>query len=475
MSLSVSRKESLVLRLHELNAVKFGQFKLKSGLISPFYFDLRVVVSCPEVLTQVADTLWEVALDANFDLLCGVPYTALPFATVMSIQHGVPLLMRRKEVKDYGTKKAIEGVFQPGQKVLIVEDLVTSGSSVLETVRPLEGEGLVIQDAVVLLDREQGAEERLKSSGIRLHAAFSVSFLLDVLLRNQLVSHEDVQNVQKFLKENQTTTNKTKNKRLSYKTRAKLAKCELGRRCFEIMERKETNLAVAADVTSTDELLALAEILGPHICILKTHVDILNKWSTEIGQKLRQIAEKYDFLIFEDRKFADIGNTVIEQYCGGIYKISDWSDITNAHLLPGPGIIDGLASVGLSRSKGLLLLAEMSSQGTLCTGDYTQSVIEEALKHPEFVMGFISISPADWPPQDEKESFSGLIQMTPGVALSQKGDDLGQQYNTPDSVIKNRGSDVIIVGRGIIKSKDPKTAAIDYKTAGWNAYLESLK
>lgn len=253
---------------------------------------------------------------------------------------------------------------------------------------------------------------------------------------------------------------------LSYSQRAQHSLNPAGRRLLKLMDEKQTNLSVAADVTRADELLHIAETLGPEICILKTHIDILEDFTPALTHKLRALAEKHHFLIFEDRKFADIGNTVKWQYQDGMYRIADWADITNAHIVPGPGIIKGLKEVGLSRGRALLLLAEMSPKGNLAKGAYTKQAVEWAQEHADFVIGFICVK--------KLTDHPAFIHLTPGVKLVEGEDSLEQQYLTPQKVIQENRSDVIIVGRGIYQAENPQLEAKKYREAAWSSYLELL-
>lgn len=253
-------------------------------------------------------------------------------------------------------------------------------------------------------------------------------------------------------------------KKLTLQQRCDLAANPTAKKLFHCMMAKQSNLALSADVTEAATLLELADTLGPHLCLLKTHIDILNDFSPTVIHRLRELADHHHFLIFEDRKFADIGHTVALQYAGGIYRIAEWADIVNAHSLPGEGIIQGLASVGLAQQRGLLLLAEMSSRGHLMSAEYQQATLNMALAHPDFVMGFIT--------QHAFTQHPAWINLTPGVQFSKSADTLGQQYITPEKAIIHHGNDIIIVGRGILQAQDPLKATQAYQVAAWQALTQ---
>jgi uridine monophosphate synthetase len=195
---------SLIHKLFELGAVKFGQFKLKSGITSPIYIDLRLTISNPKLLVAIGEAMYEAVRHCKVDLICGVPYTALPFATAISIQHTIPMVLRRKEKKEYGTGKLIEGIFQSNQKCLIVEDVITSGQSIFETIVPLVQEGLVVEDIVVLVDREQGGKKYIESKGFKVHSICTITMIVDELLKEKKIGVEVATAVKDFIRNHQT-------------------------------------------------------------------------------------------------------------------------------------------------------------------------------------------------------------------------------------------------------------------------------
>lgn len=445
-------KEEFLLKAYELGIIKFGSFTLKSGIESPFYVDLRPLASSPELLKTLSNNLLKLVEDKNLELICGVPYAALPMATTMSLESGVPLIIKRKENKGYGTKRMLEGVFQNGQNCLLVEDVITSGKSLVETIDEVEKEGLKVTDIVVVLDREQGGKEKLKEKGYNVSTLFTINEVIDILHKFQRLDDVQVKKIKDFLNEPPSAPIK-KRKKLEDKD----IHHPVGKKMIDIALRKKSNLIASADVVSSLELLSLANDIGDKIVALKLHTDIITDFSWDFVNKLRTIAREKDFLLFEDRKFADIGNTQELQFKQGVYKFADWVDMVTAHPIAGEKSFEAFDPTGV------VAIVEMSSAGTLTDNYYVAHALNVAQKSPNV---FAAVA--------QRQITDDLLLLTPGVNLESKGDNKGQQYKTPQKVFKEYFTDFIIVGRGIYKANAPVAAAEEYRKQGWDAYIESL-
>jgi uridine monophosphate synthetase len=192
--------EQFALTLFDIGAVQLGKFKLHSGKKSRIYLDLRVLVSFPFALRQAVAAYQTVLGQISFDLLAATPLAGLPLGTALCLDMDKPLIYPRKTAKSYGTGKEIEGVWQVGQTAVIIDDLITSGDSILQAIVALKASGLQVNEAVVLVDREQGGVAMMQEHGYKLHAIMRIGQILSVLEEHERISSKEHAKVLKSLR-----------------------------------------------------------------------------------------------------------------------------------------------------------------------------------------------------------------------------------------------------------------------------------
>ena len=245
----------------------------------------------------------------------------------------------------------------------------------------------------------------------------------------------------------------------------------LAHQYMESAVRKQSLVVLAADLPRVDDLIELIARAGPHVTALKTHVDMVDDFSMSEWGRVIESARAHDLMLFEDRKFADIGK-VAQTQMGGLYDIRSWADVVTAHSVSGPDVLDGVAAAwdGVQRIGGILLLAQMSSRDNLLSEEYGSRTIEFGAASPH-VIGYIGngSSPAEIGGLRAKAG-DGRMIWTPGVSLTAAEGALGQRYGHPGDAVR-AGSDAVIVGSGIHGADDPKEASQSYAEASWKALL----
>ncbi|MCE5197511.1 MAG: orotate phosphoribosyltransferase [Armatimonadota bacterium] len=190
-------------KIYDAGCIKFGEFKLKSGIMSPVYCDFRGLISNPALLKEIGEALAAKAKEIGCNRVAGIPYAGLPLGVAASLAGNIPMIYPRKEAKDYGTKKLIEGAYSEGDKVLVIDDIITDGASKIEAITPLREAGLVITDVLIILDREQGGDKILAKAGYKLHSLGKLSAVLDTLVEAGKVDAGMRAKVAEFIANNQ--------------------------------------------------------------------------------------------------------------------------------------------------------------------------------------------------------------------------------------------------------------------------------
>ena len=199
-----TKKMEMAKILHKIDALKFGVFKLTSGKASPYYIDLRVVPSFPDAFRQICDfyaeqITHEIGLK-NFDRVAGVPLAGIPFASQIAYNLGKPFLYVRKGIRLHGRKRRVEGILSSGDRVLLVDDLVTTGLTLNRAAKAVRAEGGIVEEAIALLDREEGGKEKLEKNGIKLYSLLRMSEVANTLFEIEAIDEESRKTILKQIK-----------------------------------------------------------------------------------------------------------------------------------------------------------------------------------------------------------------------------------------------------------------------------------
>jgi orotate phosphoribosyltransferase len=190
--------------LNKIGALQFGAFKLTSGKISPYYIDLRIIPSFPDVFKKICDLYVNFVKDEirveNFERVAGIPVAGIPFTSIIAYELRKPFLYIRKGVPLHGRQRRIEGILAPGNRILLADDLVTTGLSLTKAAKAITAEGGIVTDAVVLIDRQEGGKQKLQKDGVKLHTVLNITEIVSNLHEIGTIDEEQLKTILKQVK-----------------------------------------------------------------------------------------------------------------------------------------------------------------------------------------------------------------------------------------------------------------------------------
>jgi len=399
----------LISQLKQYGLIKYGNFTLKSGEKSEIYFNLKSAISHPDLMDDIAFHLSKL-IEYNPNVtICGIPQGALSFATLVSKITKMPMILVRKEKKDYGLGHQIDGELF-SKEVVLVEDVITTGGSVMEIINILEDHEIKIKKIVCILDREAGGVSKLIELGYDVECLVKMS---DCLKNAVIPRAITVNNITQQL--------------------------------LDIMHHKKSNLIVSLDVDNVEKLFEMMELMGDHVCAVKIHHDIFSIIPNFV-ERINKVKLRKNFMVIEDRKFSDIPYICLKQ----LDFIQRYADIVTVHGICGEELIKGLND----RKIGLLPIHTLTVAGNLIDRVYSNRVLDMCQNY-DHVVGFVS-----------QERINNYLTFSPGIKIVKGTDDMGQCYTS----ITDSNADVFIVGRGIYESENVMDTLMLYKNACYEKF-----
>jgi len=423
-------KNIIISKLFLIGAIKLGNFTLKSGEKSNIYFDLRTIITHPSIYNLIFEyiTFKYPNLLSDIEYVCGIEFGGLPFANFISFKQNISQIFIRNNVKNYGTQKIIEGIYENFGNLLLIDDVITTGSSIKDKLTIIENNNINITKIFVLIDRRQNINNHFENISI-----FSLFNTNDI---NEYIHSLHMNNSLRNLFFLNTISNNI------YKTAL----------------HKKSNLIVACDLIYKNDIINLIQQIGEYIIAIKLHINILHDFDFEFIQQLIQLKKEYNFYIIEDGKFADIDSIVIQQL-DGFYKINQWADLITCHSITGDGIFKRINE--LYPFLGLLGIVELSTKNNLIDNSYLNNSVSMIKNNNNIISGIIC--------QEKVFNYINkyeILTFSPGINLEINNDKYNQTYKDG----KKSGM-FWIVGRGIYNSNDIINSCLKYREKAWNHFI----
>ena len=412
----------IISKLFAIGAIKKGTFTLKSGKTSNLYFDMRLIMSYPNILNHIMQyfLLKNPEFLNDIDIISGIHFGGLPLANYISHKWNIPQIYIRDNVKSYGLSKSIEGHYKINEKLLLIDDVITSGGSIKEKIPIIEENNIKLHKILVILDRSENV------SIDNLYSIFTLNDINKYLANPYGINYYD--NI-------------------------------LSNKLYKLAILKNTNVILSCDLDDFNEIFKLIDIVHQNILGIKIHIDLIKNITDEHLEKLRLIKEEYNLIIIEDRKVADIGFIAIKQL-QGTHKIAEWADYITAHPITGEEMFTAIKEE--FPNLGIIMVSELSTKKNLINPEY----ISKSVDMINNIAGIVSQSKI----YDYMHPFK-CPTLSPGINLDITGDNYGQQYKKVNSRDLYKMGLFHIVGRGIYNNDNPEETSLRYKKAGWEYFI----